>query len=204
MKRINSKRIKFQKLQYSRVEGTKTETLHSFYHNFYSFYKNKMGIILKHSLPYSPYIIYILLSFSVLIYHFFSIFQMHRKWYKNGLGYKNVHLENNHTKCSKLIFICSIHKYTCEFQHLNTLREPTEDILYFVSTFRRVRWILRNLKNAKNVFVFGGSLFNAGFRVAIFIGVCFALHIGVVLFIFRFLFCIFVYYPFFYHCTICT
>ena len=34
------------------------------------------------------------------------------------------------------------------------------------------------------MFGFGGSLSNDGFRVAIFIGVCFALHIGVVVFVF--------------------
>ena len=43
-------------------------------------------------------------------------------------------------------------------------------------------------KNAKNVFVFGGSLSNDGFRVAIFIEAGFALHIRVVAFVFRILF----------------
>ena len=81
---------------------------------------------------------------------------MHQKWYQNGLGYKNRHLEKNHTKCSKLIFICSIHKHTYEFQHLSTLHEPKGYILY-VSTFHRLRLILRNAKNTNNVFVFGGA-----------------------------------------------
>ena len=39
------------------------------------------------------------------------------------------------------MFICSIHKRICEFQHLSTLREPTGGILYIVFIFRRVRWI---------------------------------------------------------------
>ena len=46
-----------------RVEGTKTDTLDSFYRNFYSFYTNEIGSILKHSLPYSPYIMRVFLSF---------------------------------------------------------------------------------------------------------------------------------------------
>ena len=44
------------KFSSDRVEGTKTGTLDSFYHNFYNFYTNEMGIILKHSFPYSLYI----------------------------------------------------------------------------------------------------------------------------------------------------
>ena len=96
---------------------------------------------------------------------------MHQKRYKNG------NLKKNHTKYSKLIFICSIHKHTCEFQHLSTLRY------------------------AKNVFIFGGSLSNYGLRVPIFIGICFALQIGVVVLVFRFLFCIFLQCPFLYHGT---
>ena len=39
--------------------------------------------------------------------------------------------------------MCSIHKHTCQFQDQSTLRVSTGDILYIVSTFRRVRWILR-------------------------------------------------------------
>ena len=57
-------------------------------------------------------------------------------------------------------------------------------------------------KNAKNVFVFWKSLSNDGSRVALFIVICFALHIGVVAFVFRLLFCIFLYCPFLYHCMI--
>ena len=60
-------------------------------------------------------------------------------------------------------------------------------------------------QNAKNVFVFGGSLIsNNFFQVAIFIEVCFALHIGVVVLVFQFLFCTFLQYPFSYHCMIWT
>ena len=59
----------------SRVEGTETDTLDSFYHNFYSFYTHEMGIILNFSLPYSLYIMYVFISFWVSIYHFFKIFQ---------------------------------------------------------------------------------------------------------------------------------
>ena len=47
----------------SRVEGTQTDTIDFFYHNFYSFYTNEMGIILKHSSPYSPYTMYVILPF---------------------------------------------------------------------------------------------------------------------------------------------
>ena len=56
---------------------------------------------------------------------------------------------------------------------------------------------------AKNIF--GGSLFsNDAFQVTIFIEVYFALHIGVIVFFFRFLICIFLQYLFLYHCTIST
>ena len=51
---------------------------------------------------------------------FLKFFKMLQEWYENG------HLKRNHTKFSKLIFICSIHKHTCEFQHLSTLCEPQE------------------------------------------------------------------------------
>ena len=75
-------------------------------------------------------------------------------------GTKNGHLEKkNHTKCSKLIFICNIHKHTCEFQHLSTLCEPTGDILYIVSTFCRVRWILRIHHKMRRMFLFLGGAF---------------------------------------------
>ena len=97
----------------TRVEGTKTDILDRLYHNFYSFYTNEMDIITKHSFPYSPYSMYVFVSFWVSIYLFFRFFKLHQKWCENGLGYKNGHLEKNHTKCSKLIFICSIHKHTC-------------------------------------------------------------------------------------------
>ena len=124
---------------------------------------------------------------------------MHQKCRKNG------HLDKHHTTYSKLIIIFSIHKNTCQFQNLSSLREPTEDVLYIVFTFCRVRWILRvHHKNAQNVFVFGESLSDNGFRVTISFGVCFALHIGVVVFVFRFLFCIFLQCPFLYLSTICT
>ena len=79
---------------------------------------------------------------------FFPFFKVHQKWYKNG------HLEKNHIKCSKLIFICSIHKHICKFQHLSTLREPTGDILCIVSTFRYVHWILRSHHNMHRMFLF--------------------------------------------------
>ena len=79
---------------------------------------------------------------------------MHQKWYKNG------HLEKNHTKCSKLILICSIHKHTCEFQHLSTLREPTRDILYIVSTFCRLCWILRIHHKLLRIFMFSRGAFS--------------------------------------------
>ena len=75
---------------------------------------------------------------------------------------------------------------------------PTGDILYIVSTFRRVRWILRiHQKMQRMFFCFGGSFSNDGSGVAIFIGVYFALQIGVIVFVFRFLFSIFLQYPFF-------
>ena len=91
------------------------------------------------------------------------------------------------------------------FQHLSTLREPTGDILYIVSTFRRVCWISRiHYKMQRMFFFFGRSLSNDSFRVAIFTGVCFAIHIGIVVFVFRFLFCIFLQCPFLYRCRICT
>ena len=52
---------------------------------------------------------------------------------------------------------------------------------------RGVRWILRiHHKNARNVFVFRGSLSNDDFQIAILIEVCFALHIGVVVFVLYF------------------
>ena len=50
----------------------------------------------------------VFLSFSALIYLFFQFFKMHKKWYKNGLCDENGHFEKNHTKCSRLIFLCSI------------------------------------------------------------------------------------------------
>ena len=53
---------KNQKIIYV-VAGTKTDTLDSFYHNLYSFYTNKMSIILKHSFLYSPYMLYVFLLF---------------------------------------------------------------------------------------------------------------------------------------------
>ena len=82
---------------------------------------------------------------------------MHQKWYKNGLKYNTGYLEKNHTKCSKLIFICSIYKHTCEFQHLSALRELTGDILYIVFTFCRVRWILRIHHKMQTIFLFLGE-----------------------------------------------
>ena len=78
---------------------------------------------------------------------------MHQKCYKNG------HLEKNHTKCSKLIFLSVIHKHTCEFQHLSTLRESAGDILYIVSTFRRMRCILRIHHKMQRMFLFLGGAF---------------------------------------------
>ena len=53
---------KNQKIIYV-VSGTKTDTLDSFYYNLYSFYTNKMSIILKHSFLYSPYMLYVFLLF---------------------------------------------------------------------------------------------------------------------------------------------
>ena len=56
------------------------DILVSFYRNFYNFNTNKIGIILKHRLPYSPYIMFVFLSFWVSIYHFFSQFlQIYQK-----------------------------------------------------------------------------------------------------------------------------
>ena len=78
---------------------------------------------------------------------------MHQKWYKNG------HLEKNQRKCSKLIITFSIHKHTCELQHLSTIREPTGDILYIVFTFRRVRWNLRIYQKRQRMFLFLGDPF---------------------------------------------
>ena len=116
-----------------------------------------MGIILKHGLPRICLILYtsfFYFDFQLII--FFLFCKIHQKWYKNGFVFKNGQLEKNYTKCSKLIFICSIHKHTWQFQHLSTLCEPTGDILYIVSTFRRVRWISRiHQKYAQNVFFFG-------------------------------------------------
>ena len=51
-----------------------------------------MGIILKHSLPYLPYIIYVFLSFWVSIYHFFfSIFQNALKLVQKRMPWKKSH-----------------------------------------------------------------------------------------------------------------
>ena len=85
---------------------------------------------------------------------------MHQKWYKNELGYKSGHLEKNHTKRSKLIFICNIHKHTCEFQQLSTLGEPAGEILYSVSTFRRVHWNLRIRHKIRRMVLFLGEDFS--------------------------------------------
>ena len=57
-----------------RVGDTKTDILDSFYNNFYNFYTNEMGIVLKHSFPNLPNIMYVFLSFWISIHLFFSIF----------------------------------------------------------------------------------------------------------------------------------
>ena len=75
------------------------------------------------------------------------------------LWYKNKYLEKHYTKSSKLIFICSIYKHTCKFYYLSTLREPTGDILYIVSIFYRVRWILRIHHKMQIIFSFLGGVF---------------------------------------------
>ena len=129
---------------------------------------------------------------------------MHPKWYKNGLGYKNRHLKKIKQNVQNW-YLCAVFTNTCQFSHLSILREPTGDILYIVSTFRRVRWVCGSItQNAQNVFVFGVSLFNDGFRVAVFIRVYFALHVEAFVFVLRFLFCIFLECPFLNHWTICS
>ena len=73
---------------------------------------------------------------------------------------------------------------TCQFQHIRTLREPTGDILYIVSNFssRALDFMDPSQKMHRIFGEGGGGLSKDGFRVAIFIGVCFALHIEVVVF----------------------
>ena len=90
---------------------------------------------------------------------FFNFSKCTKSGPKTVSGTKMDTLKKNYTKCSKLIFICSIHKYTCELQYLNTIREPTGKILYIVSTFRRV-WILWIChKKCKECFCFWGEPF---------------------------------------------
>ena len=73
------------------------DTLDSFHHNFYSFYTNEMGIILKYSLPYSPYIIDVVLPFSVWIYHlFFQLSQYTKTDTKTDSGTKTDPWKKSH------------------------------------------------------------------------------------------------------------
>ena len=79
---------------------------------------------------------------------------MHQKWYKNGFGYKNGNLEkNNLTKFSKLIFICSIYKHICEFQHLSTLRE------FLYPLFVTCAGFCESITKCKQCFCFWGEPF---------------------------------------------
>ena len=70
-------------IRYNRVGDTKTN-IDSFYNKFYSSYTKEMAIILKPSLPYSPYITYVFLPFWKSIFNSFQFFKMLQKWYKNG------------------------------------------------------------------------------------------------------------------------
>ena len=56
-----------------------------------------------------------------------------------------------------------IYKHTYGFQYLNTVREPTGNILYIVSIFRRARWILRIHHKMHRMFLFSEEPFQLRF-----------------------------------------
>ena len=98
----------------------------------------------------------VFLSFWVSIYHFLCIFQNTPKVVQKWIQEKSGHLEKIHTKCSKLIFICSIHK------HISVLASKQSSWTHrrhpLISTFLRVHWFLRiHHKKCTDYFYFWGS-----------------------------------------------
>ena len=136
----------------SSVEDTKTDTLDSFYHNFYSFHTNEMSIISKHSLPYSLYILYVFFPFRVSIYHFLSIFQNAPKVVQKRIRVWKRTAWKNHTKYSNWYLFAvftnihvsfSIPRYSAWYEHEHSTwahkRHSVNFICFLSDPFFRIR-----------------------------------------------------------------
>ena len=198
--------LKFKTQKLSRVEGTKTDTLDSFYHNFYSFYTNKIGIILNIVFcvrltlftPFSPF------KFQCII--FFFIFSKCTKVVQNRPGYENRDLEKNHTKFSKLIFICRIYKRTCwvlAFHSMYAHRSYSVHCIHF--SLRPLDFENRSVTKCKECFFFlrGAVPMTVSESPSSSESALLCTSESLSLF-FQYLFCIFLQCPFSCHCTICT
>ena len=121
-----------------------------------------MGIILNHSLPYSPYTYFTsLFHFDFQFIIFSKFLKVYQKWYKNGLGYKNEHLEKNHTKCLKLINIYL--QYSQTDMWVLTSEHPTgthrRHYVHCIHFMSRALDVANPSQNANNVFFFLGGAF---------------------------------------------
>ena len=147
---------------------------------------------------------HVFLSFWISIYHFFSIFKNAPKVVKKRTWvHKRIPWEKSDKMFKTDIYLQYSQTYMWVSASKHSTWAHTRHSVHCIHFSSRALDFANPSQNANNVFVFGGSLSNKSFRVAIFVGVCFVLHNWVV-FVFRFLFCIFLPCPFFYHCTLYT
>ena len=132
---------------------------------------------------------HVFLSFWISIYHFFSIFKNAPKVVKKRTWvHKRIPWEKSHKMFKTDIYLQYSQTYMWVSASKHSTWAHTRHSVHCIHFSSHALDFANPSQNANNVFVFGGSLSNKSFRVAIFIGVCFVLHNWVVVFVFDFCF----------------